>query len=158
MATKLRDFQRQPFYDFHHKVFRSASGELTKEECTALVEDACRCYGIVAPKMVYPDGYQAKSSAYYPMERAIKLYEWAQRRYIVWHELAHHIDCMTGYSGVGHGPKFVGIFAYLMNQYNGYPLHEIHRKLERHGIKFDKNIPMFVNGNVPNPALVKSYS
>ena len=154
-----RDFQKSLIYAWENSRFTAVSKKnLTIEECTALVNDACRCYGIHAPKIVFPEGYQARTAHYAPGKCEIVLPDWSRHRHYLIHELSHHICCVKGNDGVSHGKKYFSIYAYLLNQYGAYPLHEVFFKASKMGIKYTNDFPKFVEGMVPSPELVVPYS
>jgi len=155
-----RDFQKSLVYAFENSKFKAVSKkQLTLEECTALVEDICRCYGVHSPKVVFKEGYQGKIAAHYhPGKCEILLPVFARHRNFIIHEVSHHIHHLKGDGGASHGPLYFSIYAYLLNQYGCYPLHEIFRKAERIGIQHAYEFPKFISGMVPLPELVVPYS
>jgi hypothetical protein len=160
MATK--DFQKDRVYKWQHARFGNGykfndKPELSQAECEALVADIARCYGVAPPNLIFPEGYQAKQSFYTPLSKSITLYAWAQKRYLVIHEMAHYIHHVKGCGGTSHGENYFSIFSYLISQYCGYPLHEIFHKASQYGIVTSKVYPTFIEGATPNPALVSRY-
>ena len=158
----MRDSQKNQVYIWEHSRFKTVSKiPLTLEQCQTLVNDVCRCYGIHSPTVKFKEGYQGKVPAHYTsFSCEIVLPEFARFRHFLWHELAHHVNHVKnlGKEKEGHGPEYFSIYAYLLNQYGCYPLHEIFFKAQRLGINHDKNFPQFLPGMVPNPELVRPYS
>jgi hypothetical protein len=141
----MRDFQKQPVYDWTHAFFRNISTtEMSEDECTSLIRDIARCYGFAMPILIFKNEYQAKASFYSPSANSITLYRHARHRYFLLHEAAHWVHHMTGRKGSAHGPEYFSIYAYLLNQYMGFPLHEIFQKAMRYGIQFHPTYPKFI--------------
>jgi hypothetical protein len=160
----MKDFQKQDVYRWQHAKFGSAGrvsvnkDEMTPEACTALVEDICRCYGVKVPEMIYPEGYQSDKSKYSPANCSITLMKWARRRYLIIHEVAHHIHYLTGNEGCSHGPEYFSIFAYLISEYMSIPLYEIFHKAASYGLKYASVYPKFKEGQKPGATFVGRYS
>ena len=168
VMMKERDFQKQKVYDWEDRHFsrsnlikRYRPAEMSHEDCTALVEDISRCYGLNAPVMYYPDEYQPVKVAgryrSFPFPN-ITLYKEARQRYIILHEVSHYIQRALGTDDVGHGPQFFSIMAYLISEYMSIPLYEIFHKAEKAGIMFEKhNFPKFKDNMKPDAQFVKRY-
>lgn len=157
--TKQRDFQRTQFYAWETSRFRSDTitklGTLTSEECTAMVEDICHCYGVDVPTMVFPPS--TSNTSKYKIrfgQPSIHLYDWARNRACVIHETAHHINYRLG-GGLGHGVEYVAIYAYLISEYMSIPLYEIRHKAMQAGLQLAPYCPTFKE--VPNRKFVKRY-
>lgn len=159
--TKERDFQRTSFYAWEAARFRGKTitklNTLTPEQCTALVEDICRCHGVDVPRMEYPNSLSMHSKYVVRMgQPSIHLYDWARTRACVIHETAHHINNRLGAGpGPGHGPEYVAIYAYLISEYMSIPLYEIRHKASLAGLKLAPTSPQFKER--PNSAFVKRY-
>ena len=161
MLTKERDTQKNAVYNWEQRRFLKNKVEpMSQEDCTALVTDVCRCYGITVPEMIYrADGHQTEKGTYRPFPLSIILYRWARQRSLILHEVAHHIHHCFGKKGANHGKEYFSIFAYLISEYMSIPLYEIFHKAGQDGIEYDKlNYPKFKDGMTPDPKFVKRYS
>lgn len=157
-----KDFQVNTVYAWENRRFlRKNMPEMSKEDCTALVADVCKCYGLPMIDMHFEDGYQSvkKGGFYSPYSSSITLYRAARNRPYIFHEVAHHIHHKLGTDGISHGKEFFGILAYLLSEYMSIPLYEIFHKAERDGVQFERyTFPRFKEGMTPDAQFVKRYS
>jgi hypothetical protein len=115
---RVRDFQRARVYRWEAlHVFPHAGERLTLGACRALVEQAYRwreAPGGADPSWAPPrvtDGRGRRHAC--GSREVIKLPRWARTRAVVLHECAH------GMADDGHGPKFVGVYAELLEHFAG---------------------------------------
>lgn len=116
-ARKPRDFQRSRVYRWEARhVFPHAGEPLDLAACAALVERAYRWHeapdGTMrwAPPRV-TDGRGRRHAC--GSREVIKLPRWARTRAVVLHECAH------GMADDQHGPRFVAIYAALLERFMG---------------------------------------
>ena len=109
----MRDTQRSKVYGWERATFTTDGNfteELTMQECKRIISHVRDAYGVYTYFRV-ADGRGCRFAR--AGSTTITLPRWARNRFVVLHELAHHILCVNG-TNDAHGPKFTRLLIELL--------------------------------------------
>lgn len=99
------------------------------------IRQACRNLQVKKPALVFKT-LRGCRGLYDPNTSAIHLDPgWGRSALVLLHELAHHITCMKYPKAADHGPRFMLVYAILLDMTRLVPMAGTRSACRRHGVK-----------------------
>lgn len=120
------DYQQMEVYAWEDQFFSAKMSTAPERHFRGILRDICDSYDVPRPKVrAMPKGAEYSDTAAFCWAEAGALY--FRRGYrsilILCHEMAHWILDHYGYPDIGHhGPRFMGIYLYLLAEAQVLPL------------------------------------
>lgn len=130
----MRDNNRQNFYNFEQKMLNiylpnQLNDGLSLTESQELVQKICRSYGVLVPDV--KQGRSNRIAYYRASNHTIVLPPWAQRSWVVLHEVAH---ALTRGSTPAHGREFIEQWCELWSRMYSLNKSELLKEANKSGL------------------------
>lgn len=146
-----KDMQKHPCYrweaDFGNALYvngKNPSRAMSEADTRKLTDEICRAYGIKVPSITFN---KSGGCSYARGSKQVKYLLNSSDMvsgglFTVIHETAHIIDAARGRTAkdMGHGPKFIGIYIKLLNEYAGLDIKFLEDKAKNHKLKIEYTI------------------